>query len=407
MKFLDRLFGPPSRHRFARMVREGIARAGETRRLVYDSQRFRLSTSEADGPVMNLGNMYEEFCSVPREIRPQVVKNTVRNWFIDRREMPDEFPDAQPDLLPVVRARSYYEFTQMQLEIDGSPGPGCPYQPLAEHLAVGLVYDMPESMRLIQDDDLTEWNISLYQALETARLNLEQMTEMIFVSPAQGVYLSATGDNYDASRMLLTDLMRKFEVRGELVLMVPNRDTLIVGGSDDDHALQVMAGLAERASEQPRLITTLAFRLEGDQWQPWLPDRECPHYGQFRMLQIKAIGQDYAEQGELLSALYRKRGDDTYISAFSATQNSQTGAIDSYCVWSEGVPSILPRADRVFFFRPDPATRDGKVVAAASWEDVEQTVGDLLEPLDIYPARYRVTGFPNAAQLQMLGPGLP
>lgn len=404
MGLIDRFLGPPSRHRFARMVREGIVQAGETRPVVYDRQRFRLTTGAADGPVMNLGNMYEEFRSAPREIRPQVVKNTVRNWFIDRRQMPDEFADALPDLLPVVRARSYYEFTQLQLEIDGSPGSGCPYQPLAEHLAVGLVYDMPESMRLIQDDDLEEWDVSLYQALESARLNLEQMADMVFVSPAQGVYLSATGDNYDASRMLLTDLLRKFEVNGELVLMALNRDTLVAAGSEDDNALQVMAGLAERAAEQPRLISTLAFRLEGDQWQPWLPGTECPHYGQFRMLQIKAIGQDYAEQHDLLAALHKKRGEDVHVAAFSATQ-SQAGAIDSYCVWPEGVPSLLPRTDRVFFFRPDASGRDGSIVAAATWSQMEQIVGDLLEPMETYPVRYRVTSFPGAAQLQKLGTG--
>src|SRR5436853_346163 len=49
----------------------------------------------------------------------------------------------------------------------------------------------------------------------------------------EGVYISATGDNYDASRLMMLDLVRKMPVRGDYIAMVPNRDTLVITGSDD------------------------------------------------------------------------------------------------------------------------------------------------------------------------------
>ena len=83
-------------------------------------------------------------------------------------------------------------------------------------------------MRSIIQEDLDKWGVSLYEALEAARRNLEQMGNIAFASlqndAGDGVYFSAVGDNYDASRLVMLDLIRKFQVRGDYVAMVPNRE---------------------------------------------------------------------------------------------------------------------------------------------------------------------------------------
>jgi hypothetical protein len=404
MGILDKIFGPATKDKFAKLVMDGVRRAGETRKLDYDRQQFRLRPLGEPWPIMNLGNMYDEFCSAAAEAREQVVRTAVRNWFADRKELPALFEDVHPDLLPSVRSRSYGEFTLLQLEVAGAVEANWPQHIIGDHLAVGLVYDMPDSMRLIQQGDLDDWGVTFYEALEAARDNLKQMPEQVFLSPRDGVYVSATGDNYDASRMVLLDVIRQLPVQGDYVAMIPNRDTLLITGSEDDEGLTVMATFAERALQQPRPITAIAFRLDGDDWTTWLPETDQPPYKLLKLLQVQSLGQEYGEQKELLDQLNERTGDPAYVAQFSGIEEKATGEIFSYCVWPEGIEALLPRTDRLLFFRGKNESKDGTIVAAGQWEQVAEIVGDMLQPMyDRYPERFRVREFPSREQLKAIG----
>lgn len=128
-----------------------------------------------------------------------------------------------------------------------------------------LVYDLPESMRSISQEDLDDWDITFYEAMETARQNLAQL-DFAFASIGESLYASMTGDNYDASKLLLLDLIRKLEVKGDHIAMVPNRDTLLITGSEDLDGLKMMADLGEKALEDLRPMYAIPMRLEGDEW---------------------------------------------------------------------------------------------------------------------------------------------
>src|SRR5947209_12413605 len=100
----------------------------------------------------------------------------------------------------------------------------------------------------ISNQQLRDWGISYYEALEIARANLEQ-TPSTYAKIGEGCYAFATGDSYDACRLLLPSRMAELRVTGEMVAMVPNRDTLLVAGTEDDLSLKIMADLAEKALE--------------------------------------------------------------------------------------------------------------------------------------------------------------
>jgi hypothetical protein len=405
MKMLDRFFGPPHRDRFARLVMAGIRRAGEQRKIHFDREQFCLRPDGDDVSVMNLTNVYAEFCAADKTVRPKLLSNIVRNWFADRRPMPESFEDVHPDLLPSVRSRAYFEFALLQLKSSGGDGLDYPQQVLADHLAVGLVYDLPDSMRTIVKQDLESWGVSFYEALEAACANLRQKEDPVFMSPHEGVYISATGDNYDASRLILTDMIHQFEVKGDLIAMIPNRDTLIVTGSENKAGLRIMASRAKQALEEPRPISMLAFRWADDEWTEWLPPAGHPQRQAFRMLRLQSLGQQYAEQKELLEAPNRDSPDDLFVASFAGVKDNTSGEVSSYCVWSDGVDALLPKTDLVYFYRPGERDEDGQIVGTSPWDAVESLLGPLVEPQDMYPPRYRVRSFPSAAQLRLLQQG--
>ena len=307
--------------------------------------------------------------------------------------MPEDFEDAKPDLLPIVRSRSYFELNSLE---DGIPL-SLPYEVLGEHFGIGLVYDLPEAMRSVPQASLDAWNVSFYEALEAAMENLLNL-EAKFIGPesGEGAYLSATGDSYDASRLLLKDAIRHFQVMGDHIAMIPNRENLIVVGSEDIEGLAGMAKLADQAMKEPRPISGIALRLDGDEWTPWMPPPSHPSYKKFQELRLQSFGQDYAQQKEMLDMLHAKKGEDVFVANFSAMKRPD-GKVFSYATWTETTNSLLPKTDTLV------VGRLGSEPQMVEWAKVVEVVGDLMETLDIYPPRFRVREFPTEKQLAAMG----
>ena len=205
-------------------------------------------------------------------------------------------------------------------------------------------------------------------------------------------------DSYDAARILLLDAIRGLQLRGEIVAMIPNREALLIAGSDDLHALKHMLKWAGEAMQQPRYISGIALRLDGDEWTPWLPAENHPLYCDFRKLQTQTFGQAYMEQKELLDKLHEKTGQDTFIASFSGMGRKGTNELTSYCVWGNGVLAWLPRTDSIMFI-----AEHGQQPQIVPWDRAVEVVGGLMKVVDIYPPRFEVKEFPSGGQLKAMG----
>jgi Protein of unknown function (DUF1444) len=404
--WLDFLIGPPSRDKFAQLVMAELRKMGRGDRMKYDPEQFVIERG-GEG-FINLANLYHEYCQAPRDQRSKVLDRFIRGCLgTSGFELPDDFADIHPDLLPVVRSRFYLESVALQSRARGGEGIAVPQQTIGDHLSLSLVYDLPQAMRSIIQEDLDKWEVTFYEAVEAARNNLEQMGNVAFASlqneGGEGVYISATADNYDASRLVMLDLVRKMPVRGDYVAMVPNRDTFVVTGSEDAAGLELMGKVAEESFQKPRPISTVALRLVGDEWESWLPDPSSPVFGKLHKLRLRTIGMEYNDQKELLDQIHEQEGKDLFVASFSAVQHKETGRITSYSVWSDGVLTLLPETDDVILLKPDPTAEKVEVVASGSFERVREVAGDLMQPLGTYPERYRVLEFPSQRQLAAIG----
>ena len=224
----------PSKDDFAQLMIGRIQQAGEKGPIAYQPEEFRLRGEGERSATLMLNNAYKEYCAADEKQRERVIRLWVRNWFGLLRDMPDDFEDVKPDLLPIVRSRSHFELNQLRSVVETGTPISWPYVPLGEHFGVALVYDLPDAMRSISRANLDAWGLTLYEALEIACQNLATLPAK-FIGPqsGDGVYLSATGDNYDASRILSPELIGQFQVKGDPVAMIANRDNLIVAGADD------------------------------------------------------------------------------------------------------------------------------------------------------------------------------
>ena len=404
MGFFDKLLGPPSKTRFARLLLDAIRQAGETVPIGYDAEEFRLVVEGEAKRFFNLANIYREYCATPSARRGQALRHYVRSWFARRKGVPATFEDVVADLLPAVRNRCQFEITRLKAQVDGLPFLDWPHRVVADHLAVSLVYALPEVLVQVHRQNLADWGRSFEEALDAACNNLREISGQQWTSPCPGVWTSPWRDNHDASRLVLTDLVQALAVRGAHVAMVPNRDTLIVTGSKDERGLAHMAVLAEKALDGARPITGHAFLLDDETWLPWLPATDHPLHDQFHLLQLQSLGRDYAAQKDLLDAFHEKTGQHIWVASYSAVKDEETGNAHSYCVWSRGVETLLPQAEEVYFIVPQ-GERSGEVVARGSWDRVRQVVGRLMERHGGYPLRYRVNDFPTPQECALIGRG--
>jgi hypothetical protein len=397
----ERHHSAPGKDEFAQLLMDALRAADDKSAIEYDAADFRLVTQGEDRQIFNLSNVYGEYSNASADKQKTILRNAVRSWFSRLKGIPESFEDAAPDLLPVVRNRSAFEFVRLRTQLENMGTPNWPHRPLAEHLGVGIVFDLPESMVQIQQHQVEEWGVTFEEAFETACRNLWEISLHEFQSPRPGVWVSPWNDNHDVARLLLPELIKHHEVRGHPVLMLPNRDTLLVTGSEDEAGLAYLAERVKEAMEQPRFLTGIAFHLVDDFLVSYLPEEDHPQFAALQMLRVQSLARDYAEQQELLNSLHEKSGEDVFVASFSALASKETGRVQTYCVWSEDVDSLLPQTDRVFFVRKGEGERVD-LVGSAEWDKLQDVVGDLLAPQGIYPERYRVAAFPTATQLAQM-----
>lgn len=396
MGILDWFRGRPTEDQFARLMMKTLRDVGDERTPTYDKAEFRLTFSASgDGAeTLNLRNLYIEYSNAPRTERATLLRRSCVG-LARKIEPPDDFEDARPDLLPTVRSKAMFEVMRLEAEIEGSAWRDMPALPLSEHLVSCIIYDLPTTMQFVSQDLLDKWGVSLYEASEIARQNLEQR-EFAVGKVGDHLFVFVTNDAFDAARMLLLDAIRGLPLNGDPVALPLNRDSLMLTGADDVEGLGLIADLAQKKKDEARPICPIPHRLVGDEWEAWLPPADHPHYEAFRMLELGYLYGAYAEQKPLLEKRFEKRGEAVFAASYSVVERN--GKLLSYSVWTKGVPAWLPKTEYVGLYDPE-----RKQTWFVPWAKLHQ-LGDRLLPLDDYPPRWFVDDFPAAEEIESLGP---
>ena len=103
MGWFDFLFRPPGRDQFAKLVMAELRKTGGETKFRYDPDQFLIERG-GEG-FINLANLYQEYSQAPRGQRQQVLDRFIRGCLRTTGfELPEDFADVHPDLLPVVRS---------------------------------------------------------------------------------------------------------------------------------------------------------------------------------------------------------------------------------------------------------------------------------------------------------------
>ncbi len=117
-------------------------------------------------------------------------------------------------------------------------------QYFGDNIVIGYVLDAEKTYSYVTERMLARWDIDLYELSEKALENLEVRSkglEATVIEGTNGIIAVDTMDGFDATRILLPDLRKRFaEILGtrDFFFGVPNRDFLICWSANDDEQFQ-------------------------------------------------------------------------------------------------------------------------------------------------------------------------
>lgn len=402
MGFLSKLLGSAGPDDFVRSVVDALRADGVTEPIAYNPATSSLRIGEGiTARVLHLGNLHAHFVREQRQDRDELIRAFVRRHGAGRDSPPKSFRDAQQRLLPHVRSRCDFSFSNLSARANGLERDHRPFRLLTEEIGIGLMLDDAEMMRGVDHAQLAAWGVGEDEALRLAFDNLRARTEPQFVQQQPGLWVSGWRDSYDATRILLPDVIADLQVRGRPVTAIPHPNLLAVTGDADPPGLAAMARLVASAFENAQPIAVTPLVRNGDAWETLRLDDAHPAAAAWAYAHLKMTVQQYDKQQELLAAIAIHEDDETFIAPCIGTKDREGGVLFSHCPWSEGVKQSLPRTDRVGFVLK---TVEGpRFLGFVEFVDVLRVMGASMKPTTDYPPRYIVEEFPTDGQLREMG----
>ncbi len=192
---------------------------------------IRVSVPGDSSPaVFSLANLYQVFLdgALVGSIADSLVR-TLRE--ADESAAPLEQLERKR-LMPLLKPRTLLD------EVARSRVEPIAWRPfICDDLIVTLVLDFPQSVRFVKQEEVERSGQSLDDLLETALGNLyERSSGAVYElgdDKTGKMFILATQDGYDATRILLAPLLERLarQVSGQLVIGIPNRDFFIAFGN--------------------------------------------------------------------------------------------------------------------------------------------------------------------------------
>jgi uncharacterized protein YtpQ (UPF0354 family) len=146
------------------------------------------------------------------------------------------------------------------------------YREFLSDLIIAYVIDEERSVSYINENHLERWEVAVVDLHERAIENLRRRTAdtVRYTTVGEGeqqLFIFNSGDGYDASRLLLSDVLAEWarQMPGRLVIGVPNRDFMIAFSDANPEILRAVAAQVQAdAVRREYALTDQLFTLAGD-----------------------------------------------------------------------------------------------------------------------------------------------
>ena len=253
---------PMTAEQFGAYMEKRLTLYDEVELLDREGMELRLRVNGAD-VVADLGNFYVAYNRDPAQL-DVVVQNFARTLLgIQPDRATSDYVELSGRVYPILKP------IEMLAEVRERKLPMLAYREFLADLMIAYVIDEERSFAYINEDHLERWGISVQDLHEQAIENLRRRTDdrVTYTTVGAGeqqLFIFNSGDGYDATRLLLADVLADWakEVPGRLVIGIPNRDFLIAFSDANSEVLRgVAAQVQSDAAQREYGLTEQLFTL--------------------------------------------------------------------------------------------------------------------------------------------------
>lgn len=228
--------------------------------------RRPLELATGENSLLRLENAYVSYLDAHDQDPATSAETLLKNW-LERlwgttTEKLTDFKEVRGLVYPVLKPASFARDVAVPVL----------RKPLLEgDLDVLMALDTGRTLRFLSEEDLKGWEgVTLDDVFFYARENLLALCrdmQLKVLTDKEGKPAAAivsSGDNYDASKLILPDLYNKLSpvLGADLAVGVPNRDFMIIFNLKDDELVRNIAGqVREDAQHRPYAISGKIYRL--------------------------------------------------------------------------------------------------------------------------------------------------
>jgi len=221
----------------------------------------------------NLHNAYLQYKSKPEDLNP--ILEQYSNSLIENALKLSTSLDKNR-IFPVIKDKNYIsQIILMAKEKYKNKSMPFLYKKLNEALYLVFALDTKNSMRFLNESDLTELELEVKDLLPLSIENLKREFAGLSVQgdPA-GLSMLVADGNYEASFFVVDSLWDTgvFPVKGDIVIHMPSRDTVLITGSEDlDGLKRVSEIISNNTNKLAYPITNIGFIRVNGAWELYKP----------------------------------------------------------------------------------------------------------------------------------------
>jgi hypothetical protein len=276
------------------------------------------------------------------------------------------------------------------------PFPPRAAKPFLSHLEIVIGYDHGQTVSQVKAATVAEWGVPLDTVIDHARANLRALPAPTWETAGESVWKLESQGGYNESLLQLPKTFDQLPAKGTPLAMIPNRGVLLATGTDEPIGLAALLGAARQSiQEAPWPLCGDLFRVSPTGITNYAPDSpEAELLATIKKIDIVSI---YDAQKNALQAHHDAIKDDVYVATYGLLGTKDNPSeLQSWCSWTQGVPSLLPTTDLVALVWDLNSTRKTTLLQRT---DVERLVGHYFKSTTEDPPRTRVDTFPNPEEL--------
>lgn len=216
-----------------------------------------------------LDNAFKEY-----KMEPDSVDEVISRYVASSGSLYKESePVVLSQIVPIIKPIDFFqEVKQLSTENGGDKEPSIVYENYNSQLIIVYAENTEVSIKYLTQEDFSKLSIHKDSLRALAVKNLKAVLPEVQSKGGNGTYMISAGGDFEASLILLTKMWTSdnFKVKGDLVIAIPNRDLLIVTGSEEERGLKTIKDITDDSFANGNYqVSPYLFKWDGQKFEQW------------------------------------------------------------------------------------------------------------------------------------------